>query len=246
MLPVTIGLWGITFPQNFKSSFTRVVAECSLFRLMFQLDLVVLSNSNKASANQHLEVIDRYLANEVSLGRVTGHFSSPPFPNLHISGFGVIPKKGQPGKWRLIVDLSSPNGLSVNDGIDPDEFTLQYIAVDQIIRMILTYGPGALIAKFDIESAYRNIAVHPSDQYLLGLKWCKHYYVDLTLPFTLRSAPYIFSSEADMVECILLNTYNVSDPLHYLDDFITAGPPDANFGQFNSCLQILGASSPPR
>ena len=94
------------------------------------------AKSNKASANQHSEVIDRYLANEVSLGRVAGPFSSPPFPNLHVSSFGVIPKKGQPGKWRFIVDLSSPSGLSVNDGIDPDEFTMQYITVDQIIHMI--------------------------------------------------------------------------------------------------------------
>ena len=48
----------------------------------------------------------------------------PPFPNLQISSFGVIPKKGQPGKWRRIVDLSSPWGASVNDGISADEFTL--------------------------------------------------------------------------------------------------------------------------
>ena len=31
---------------------------------------------------------------------------------------GVIPKKGQPDKWRLLVDLSYPGGASVNDGID--------------------------------------------------------------------------------------------------------------------------------
>ena len=179
------------------------------------------AKSNKASANQHPEVIDRYLAYEVSLGRVAGLFSSPPFPNLHISSFGVIPKKGQPGKWRLIVDLSSISGLSISDGIDPDEFTLQYITVDQIICMVSNYGLGALMAKFDVEAAYRNIAVHPSDRYLLGLKWHKHYYVDLTLSFGLRSAPYIFNSVADMVEWILLNTHNVSDLLHYLDDFIS-------------------------
>ncbi len=31
--------------------------------------------------------------------------------------FGVIPKKGKPGKWRLIVNLSAPDGHSVNDSI---------------------------------------------------------------------------------------------------------------------------------
>ena len=67
-----------------------------------------------------------------------------PFPcNLQISSFGVIPKKGQPGKWHLIVDLSSPGRFpSVNDGINPDEFTLHYLTVDQIICLVSCLGKG--------------------------------------------------------------------------------------------------------
>ena len=49
---------------------------------------------NKPSARHHAHIVDAYLANEVSLGRVAGPFASPPFPSLHISSFGVIPKKG--------------------------------------------------------------------------------------------------------------------------------------------------------
>ena len=80
------------------------------------------AKKNKPSATQHPSVVDQYLANEVSLGRVAGQFSAPPYPNLHVSSFGVIPKRGQPGKWHLILDLSSPGKASVNDGIDLDEF----------------------------------------------------------------------------------------------------------------------------
>lgn len=198
------------------------------FRLGFNHSRKLKSaKKNKPSANQHAEVIDQYLANEVSLGRVLGPFPSPPLPNLHVSSFGVIPKRGQPGKWRLIVDLSSPGGLSVNDGINPEDFSLQYITVDQIISMVSKFGRGALMAKFDVEAAYRNIAVHPSDRYLLGMRWRKQYYVDLALPFGLRSAPHIFNSVADMVEWILINSHDVPALLHYLDDFITAGPPNS-------------------
>ena len=39
------------------------------------------------------------------------------FPHIHVSRIGVIPKKHQAGKWRLIVDLSYPEGQSINDGI---------------------------------------------------------------------------------------------------------------------------------
>ena len=157
------------------------------FKLGFHHQLLLKSaTKNKPSANQHAAVIDDYLAHEVSRGRVPGPFRSPPFPNLHVSSFGVIPKVGQPGKWHLLVDLSSPGGASVNDGIDSHKFTLHYITVNQVIRMVSRLGRGALMAKFDVEAAYRNIPVHPTDPFLLGMKWRDSYYVDLTLPFGLR------------------------------------------------------------
>ena len=133
--------------------------------------------------------------------------------------------------------MSSPGGHSVNDGIDPEKFSMQYVRVDDIIRMVVRHGRGALIAKFDVEAAYRNIPVHPSDRYLLGLKWRDQFYVDLVLPFGLRSAPSIFDSVADMVEWILINNYGLSDLVHYLDNFITLGPPDSS-----SCQQNLATA----
>ena len=199
------------------------------FRLGFQPSRRLKSaKRNKLSATQHPCVIDDYLANEVARCRVAGPFEVPPLPNLHVSSFGVIPKRGQPGKWRLIVDLSSPSGSSVNDGISAEEFSMHYIKVDQIIRMVSKHGPGALMAKFDVEAAYRNIAVHPDDRFLLGMRWRGMYYVDLALPFGLRSAPYIFNSVANMVEWILLHKYHLTDLLHYLDDYITAGSPNSD------------------
>ena len=47
----------------------------------------------------------------------------------------------------------------MNDGIDPQDFSLQHIKVDQVIRMVSRCGPGALMEKFDVESAYRKIPV---------------------------------------------------------------------------------------
>ena len=53
------------------------------------------------------------------------------FPGIQISPFGVIPKN-KPGEWRLIVDLSAPEGCSVkplitNADIDrADELILEF------------------------------------------------------------------------------------------------------------------------
>ena len=110
---------------------------------------------NKLSAYQHSWVIDVYLANETRLGRVAGPFDAPLMQDLHVSSFGVIPKIGQPDKWRLIMGLSSLQGHSVNDGINPESWHLQYIKMDDIhVKVVSKFEPGALMAKFDIESAY--------------------------------------------------------------------------------------------
>ena len=73
-------------------------------------------------------------------------------------------------------------------------------------------GRGTLMAKFDVASAYRNMAIHPDDRPLLGMQWRGKYFVDLDLPFRLRSAPFIFIS------------YGVDFLRHHLDDFFTLGP----------------------
>lgn len=142
-----------------------------------------------------------------------------------LAALGLFLNEASLGKWCLIVDLSSPEGASVNDGIDPDEFTLHYIKLDQVIRVVSKLGVEALVAKFDVEAAYRNVPIHPSHRVPLGMKWRDQFYVDLVLPFGLCSAPFIFNSIADMVEWILVNSYQIPHLLHYLDDFITAGPP---------------------
>ena len=143
------------------------------------------------STFDHPSVIDAYLENEVSCGQVAGPFSSPPFTDLHIIRFGVVPKNNQPGKWCLILDLSSPDGHSINDGIPKSPLSIQYITADAFINGIIAPGCGTLLATFDVASAYRNVAIHPLDRLLLCMKWRDKYYVDMALPFGLWSVPYI-------------------------------------------------------
>ena len=216
------------------------------FRLGFNHTIHLKSASgNMSSAFLNPQVIDNYLQSEVQIGRVAGPFLEPPLPRLHVSRFGVLPKRNQPGKWRLILDLSSPTGNSVNDGIISEAYSLQYMKVDDIIAGIMQLGRGALMAKFDVQNAYRIVPVHPEDRQLLGMKWRGAFYVDMVLPFGVRSAPYIFTCLADLVEWIATRNYGVTFLMHYLDDFHTLGPPDSSVCQHNMdkslhCFSKLG------
>ena len=145
---------------------------------------------------------------------------------IHCSAFGVIPKKHKPNKWRLIVDLSAPEGHSINDGISKELASLSYVSVDDVVACALKEGKGALLAKMDVKQAYRNIPVHPSDRACLGMSWEGMVYVDTVLPFGLCSAPLIFSAVADALQWIMMRK-GVRLLFHYIDDFITIGAPDS-------------------
>ena len=55
-------------------------------------------------------------------------------------------------------------------------------------------------------------------------------------PFGLRSAPYLFNRLSEAIHWTLTNNYGVQHLLHYLDDFLTAGPANSII-----CSQNLNA-----
>ena len=143
--------------------------------------------ANLGSAVEHPKVITEYLQKELGLGRMLGPFqdTTPGLPPIHVNRFGIVPKGHNTGKFRLITDLSFPSGKSVNDGIDPTLSSMAYTTVDEVAAQAAALGPGTLLAKVDIESAYRLIPVHPQDRVLQGVRWEGAVYVDPMLPFGL-------------------------------------------------------------
>ena len=81
------------------------------------------------------------------------------------------------------------------------------------------------MAKIDIRSAYRLIPVHPENRLLLGMQWGAWKYIDCVLPFGLRSAPKIFNSVADTLQCVVRRR-GARWLFHYLDDFPCLGSPE--------------------
>ena len=136
-------------------------------------------------------------------------------PRLHVSSFGVIPKKNQVNKWRLILDLSHP---SVNDGISESLSTVSYITIDRVMDKICQLSQGSLLAKMNVQHAFWLVPVHPEDRWLLGMKWKEQHCIDTVLPFGLRSAPKIFTALADALQWTICKQA-ATWVAHYLDFF---------------------------
>ena len=102
------------------------------------------------SANVRPDVISAFIASELVAGRVLG-----PVEPLWLRWYrstGLVWSKGhQPGKQRLIVDLSFLRGNSVDDGIEPGICSLRYTSVDEACKHVVARGRGTVLAKFDVE-----------------------------------------------------------------------------------------------
>lgn len=178
--------------------------------------------NNKSVLENEKQVFDKVL-NEVSLGRIAGPFLVKPFDNFHVSPLGRVPKKEE-GKFRIIHDLSQPRGYSVNNFISDEYASVRYETFDDVVKLVVYHGAGALIAKCDIADAFRIIPVNPADYHLLGFKLCdKYYFYDKVLPMGCRVSCQIFEEFSKAVRFIVKAKFHFDSITGILDDFILVG-----------------------
>ena len=195
------------------------------FRIEYDGTPRVHISKNHQSAMQHAEVVSAKLATELQKGRIAGPFPEPPFPCFQSSPLGIVPKKGQ-NQFRLIHDLSFPAGKSINDGILKEHTRVQYETLDHVIGLTSRFGRGALIAKADIENAFRIVPIHPDCHHLLGFTWQQQFYYDKCLPMGCAQSCQIFERFSTAIQWILMKR-GATAVSHILDDFIFVGPPDS-------------------
>jgi len=237
--PLNLSMWTSLLADHPDPSFTNYILTGIQdgFRLGFDRRHILNSSSGNMPCKVPSIIYD-YLQREVLLGRM---IKLPPNffpPGIHISPVGIVPKKNKPGKWRLIMDLSSPDKASINDGISQSLSSLSYVSVDHLSALVLQAGRGAYLTKADIKEAYRMLRVHTQDCHLLGIYWERSIYIDQSLPFGLRSAPKIFTAVADAIQWILFN-HGMSNTLHYLDDFILISNDQPSAEAQKQCLVSL-------
>ena len=187
------------------------------FDLMYEGPITTSNPKNLKSARDAPNAVQASIDRELARGHTAGPFLEPPFQKFHCSPIGAVPKTDN--TYRLILDLSSPRGFSINDGIDPELVSVRYSRFDDAVDMVRELGPSCYMAKIDIQSAFRLCPVRPVDWPLLGYRWGDNYYFDTQLPFGCRSSPFIFNSFADAVLWILSTVVGVAFIVHYLDDY---------------------------
>ena len=205
-------------------------------------DLPQFHPTNHASAHRFFPHVDKHVITELQHGGTIGPFTHNPFSSpITMSPLQTVEKKGTTDR-RVVMDLSFPQGSSVNDGIPKNSYCnspykLQYPSVDDLVRIIREKGQGCHLYKRDLSRAYRQLYIDPGDYNLLGFSWRNQLYIDIVEVFGLRSAALACQRTTNAVTFIYQNLgYNC---VNFLDDFGGCDTPDRAMEAFEGLGQLL-------
>ena len=205
--------------------------------------------TNHYSALQYPEAIEQYLTKEKQLGAIIGPFDSIDYPFFHCSPLLSRPKEGR--DRRVILNLSYPQGCSVNDKVsreffDGSSFSLKFPSVDDIVNQVRHTKPPVLLAKIDVARAFRNLRVDPADAFKFGIQWKGHYYLDLAVAFGWALGSSAFQLASDAIVSIMRD--QGCSIFAYIDDFIivsNADDAERHFHALSNLLDELGLPMNP-
>ena len=139
-----------------------------------------------------------------------------------ISSIMTRPKPN--GSVRIILNLSAPKGVSVNDGIDVKEYPTKMSSTTQWLRVLKKAGKGCVFLKVDWADAYKHISVSPEDTDLQWFIWMDRAFKELCLIFGAASSPGIFDEVAKIVLFIVAKRagFPMGLIIQHLDDCCAA------------------------
>ena len=207
----------------------------------------VSTPQNHASALRHPDAVDKFIYKELSKEALLGPFENLPFSTwTQISPLMTRDKPDGSGK-RVIVDLSFPQGRSVNDGIPKnfhqgEDFSYTLPSAQDLADNMLKAGRGCYMWKSDLERAYRQLRVDPLDYPLLAIRHKGATYVDICPSFGCRTSSSAQQRVSNAVT-FLMKEDNYTT-LAYVDDFCGVAPSlleaEKSFAAFHSLTSDLG------
>jgi hypothetical protein len=116
-------------------------------------------------------------------------------------------------KVRVVHDLSRPENVSTNDGID-----IPHSSLPTVGDAFALLQPDWYQVKIELTFAYRSIPVHPNHWRFQCRKWAGTIFADCALSFGLRAAPSIFDRITQAI-VQALRAMGIRAVLGYIDDF---------------------------
>lgn len=173
---------------------------------------------------QVTDTVGSWIVNEF----VAGPFSVPPYRDFRANSMIAIEQKN---KVRLVMNLSGPKDFSFNDAVP--EVALEKVFMSSAKHFgysVLDCGENALMSKFDMENAYKNIPNASKDLPLHGFVWLGRYFLETQLPFGSKVAVASFDRLGYTMEIVTAATTLFPSHLRHrtLDDLPIVVPAGSN------------------
>lgn len=199
--------------------------------------------TNAPSAYEDGEKVTDAIADWIIKGFAYGPVDQSEVPgNAKFSG--IMTKAKPNGSVRIILNLSSPAGQAVNDGIDSKEFPTEMSSTTLWLRALNKAGKECLICKIDWADAYKHIAVREEDTDLQWFTWLGKCFKELCLIFGGRSSAGIFDRVAKIVLYIVIKRSGIDKDfiIQHLDDCCGAAPKGTDWlYKFDHCFAEVAA-----
>ena len=162
---------------------------------------------SRARNSQSAFVDGRQVTDEIASWLQAG-FAYGPIPisevPKHAKVSSIMTRAKPNGAVRIILNLSAPSGISVNDGIDPDKFPTTMSSTTEWLRVLARVGRGAWMTKVDWSSAYKHFPVCEQDTDLQYFFWLGKAFKELCLIFGSASSPGLFDEGAKLFLFIVI------------------------------------------
>jgi hypothetical protein len=110
----------------------------------------------------------------------------------------------------------------------PDLSSVEYTSFDKVLNTISGIGQGAVLARMDINSAFRLLILSPEDFKLFGFKFKGLYFYDKCLPMGCSSSCAVLEKFSSFLDWAIKERSGSESIEHYLDDLWFAGRADSS------------------
>ena len=208
--------------------------------------------TNAPSAYEDGDKVTDAIADWLAKGFAFGPVDRSAVPDsAKISGIMTRPKPN--GSVRIILNLSSPEGRSVNDGINSENFPAVMSSTSKWLKVINRAGRFCKIMKCDWSDAYKHLSVHPDDLDLQWFSWLGKFFCELCLVFGGASSAGLFDRLAKLVLQVVIHRSGINPALviQHLDDCCAAAPRGSYIlerfdAEFYTVASLLGVKLAPR
>ena len=184
--------------------------------------------SNAPGARREGEKVTDAIASWVKKGFCYGPVDMEEVPkDAKFSGIMVRDKPD--GSVRVILNLSAPTGISVNEGIDSNEFPTSMSSTTKWLIAMNKAGRNCLFCKIDWADAYKHVSVAQEDLCLQWFSWLGKAFKELCLIFGGVSSAGIYDRVAKVVLFIVKARSGMPEDqcCQHLDDCVVAAAPDS-------------------